>query len=400
MLAACRSEAMARLASGRSQLADHVIVCRERESLGDNTFRVFQTSFFENLLGGASVATSFKLAKHKLRRMASDIEEEVQTKLNNRFITPQDRARVSMLKEQASELNKVENFLLLPEGGDHDVSFSFKAYSPPPPKLKTWIPACPEWFNPSPFQMQLIWAVGNYLQLQRNLFSALQYHEDSSRGESNNHRWVQMTGPRKSGRSSIAKYIAWRLGLYDEEGPDGIFWVEGGKSRADVMQRFVEALPEQDCSRLRESRLSDDFARLKRFMTLNADRPMLLIIDDVDDVKDDDREKLFKDLMSLGTRLHILTMSERPILVRELHSNSEKLDLAKILPKLLFKKIFKQSAHSLKCQRFTGQMSQLKPYHFSKLWGRCHFAGPTVCVVYSFSFTFKSHVVWLTESES
>jgi len=233
MLAACHSEAAAKGAFGHSKLADHVIVCREKESIGDNTFRLFQTAFFENLLGGASVSTSFRLAEEKLLGMATDIEKEVD-KLRNSlrrrpFLKPCARgiARVTMLEEQISELKGVKNFLLLPEGGDHDVRFSFKPYSPSSPKLKTWVPARPEGFNPAPFQRQLIWAVDNYLQLQRSSFSALQ-HGDSDQANSNSHRWVQMRGPKKSGRSSIAKYIAWRLSLYDMEGPDGIFWVVAG----------------------------------------------------------------------------------------------------------------------------------------------------------------------------
>eukprot|EP00466_Bigelowiella_natans_P021061 jgi/Bigna1/87212/estExt_fgenesh1_pg.C_170223 len=347
MLAACHSEAAAKGAFGHSKLADHVIVCREKESIGDNTFRLFQTAFFENLLGGASVSTSFRLAEEKLLGMATDIEKQVD-KLRNSlrrrpFLKPCPRgiARVTMLEEQISELKGVKNFLLLPEGGDHDVRFSFKPYSPSSPKLKTWVPARPEGFNPAPFQRQLIWAVDNYLQLQRSSFSALQ-HGDSDQANSNSHRWVQMRGPKKSGRSSIAKYIAWRLSLYDMEGPDGIFWPQLTLQLSDMLTGSAE-----------ETNTTLVFAQ---------------IIDDVDDVAADDRAKLFKNLMSLGSRLHILTISENRIDVEGLNSNSDDLDLGKKLCKLHFIWIFRRSAHSLRGKEFAKQMGKIKPKHFSRLW--------------------------------
>ncbi|MEO1384587.1 MAG: hypothetical protein AAFV78_15295, partial [Bacteroidota bacterium] len=167
-----------------------------------------------------TVSSSFEAAKQKLRNMASE------------YITLSQRypKHTSQYKRTAEYLaDEAKKYLLLPEDGNHNVGFSFRPYSPPSTKLKkSWVPALPDYFHPAPFLKQVKWAVGHYLQLQGNLFKAMQRDQESS----TRHRWVQITGPSKVGKTSAAKYIAWRLRLYDSEGPDAIFWVGASGTHA------------------------------------------------------------------------------------------------------------------------------------------------------------------------
>mmetsp|Transcript_22551 Transcript_22551/g.37688 ORF Transcript_22551/g.37688 Transcript_22551/m.37688 type:complete len:82 (+) Transcript_22551:1481-1726(+) len=54
----------------------------------------------------------------------------------------------------------------------------------------------------------------------------------------------------------------------------------------------------------------DPYERIKRFFLTISDRPVLMIIDGADNVKVEDRAKLFEDLIDLP-RLHILTTSTK-----------------------------------------------------------------------------------------
>eukprot|EP00466_Bigelowiella_natans_P020127 jgi/Bigna1/86157/estExt_fgenesh1_pg.C_80205 len=361
MLAACKSEAVAQVLV-RLKAVDHIIVCSEEELLGDKAVRIFQTVFFERLLGGDAVLTSFEAAKQQLKDMASTFTKQSK---GHETHTSQHKE----LLRKAKRLNEeVKKYLLLPKDGNHDVRFSFKPYSPPPAKLKSWLPALPQYFHPAPFLKQLKWAVDHYLQLQRNLFTAVQRDQENS----TRHRWVQLTGPSKVGKTSAAKYVAWRLKRYDVEGPDGIFWVSGGKSRNEVVQNLMN-LPDMKYLYTEKAGKLDPYERIKRFFLTISDRPVLMIIDGADEVKIEDREKLFTDLMDLSPRLHILTTSTKPIQLQGFDSNKEDLML-NVWHWRLFEKFFKMRAYAFKDSNFEKLIEDgIQHKYFTKLYASKHF---------------------------
>eukprot|EP00466_Bigelowiella_natans_P008270 jgi/Bigna1/63597/fgenesh1_kg.56_\ len=165
MLASCGSEAVAKRFVD-SKVVDHIIVCNKNKLLGNEAVQIFQTVFFEKLLGGATVSTSFKSAKQKLKDMASVLKKEAADlikKADNleeksirvkEFRSEYDKckSRAKMLTKRAEQLNEeVDECLLLPKDGNHDIAFSFKPYSPPTAKIKTWHPAPPNNFYPEHF---------------------------------------------------------------------------------------------------------------------------------------------------------------------------------------------------------------------------------------------------------
>jgi len=339
--------------------------------LGNKVVRIFQTVFFEKLLCGATVSTAFQAAKNKLKHMADTYKKEAERlekliKNPKTFDNKHDEyaSRAKRLTKKEKMLNEeVQKYLLLPADGNHDVSFSFRPYFPPTTTLKTWIPAHPNKFYLAPFCKQLKWANDHYLQLRRNLYAAMQHdHETSMR-----HRWVQITGPKRIGKTSVARYIAWRLSLYDKEGPDGIFWVAGGKSHDEVMLNFIKRFPKTVLSRTEKSEKHDPCGLMKEFFAERENPPTLLIIDDADDIKAEDRVKLFENLMNLNPRLHILTTSLSPIQVRGFDSN--KADLKLEVPRIMFRKFFQKRADEFQDYKFqTLVKNKMKPYHFSTLW--------------------------------
>jgi len=376
MLAACESEAVAE-GFVDSKVVDHIIVCNKNKLLGNKAVQIFQTVFFERLLCGATVSTSFKSAKEKLKDMASDLKKEAGVlikKADNleKYIADpricnvyhEYKSRTKKLTKRAEQLyEEVKECLLLPKDGNHDIAFSFKPYFPPFAKIKTWHPAPPIKFYPDPFCEQLKWGTDHYLQLQRNLHSALQFDDKNSI----RHRWVQITGPKNIGKTSVAKFIAWRLSLYDTEGPDGIFWVTGAKSGDGVMQNFMENLIEDESFPTKKAENCDPYGLIKGFFRKKDNPPTLLIIDDVEGVKAEDREKLFKNLMILNPRLHILTTSLTPIEVKGCDSNKKDLKLEG-LPKIKFKNFFKERVYDFEDSKYKTLIREnVKPYHFTKL---------------------------------
>jgi len=157
--------------------------------------------------------------------------------------------------------------------------------------------------------MQLKRTIDHYLL--RNLYTAMQSDHENSMCS----RWVQITGPKGIGKTSVAKFIASLLRRYDNEGPDGIFWVEG-KNYDEVIQSFIKRLNESS-----PTEKIENFDTCEKFFTGKEDPRTLLIIDDVDEIKEADHEKLFDYLMNLNRGLHILTTSNAPITVKGFGSN-------------------------------------------------------------------------------
>eukprot|EP00466_Bigelowiella_natans_P015318 jgi/Bigna1/89319/estExt_fgenesh1_pg.C_470034 len=362
LLAACQSEAVAQELIDLKAV-DHVIVCVKNKLLGDKGMRIFQTVFFDRLLRGATVSTSFEAAKQKLKDMANTFIER-----SKGHETHTSRYK-SLVRKAEYLTEEVDKYLLLPKDGNHNVRFSFKPYSPPPTKLESWLPALPGYFHPAPFLKQLKWAVDHYLQLQRNLFTAVQRDKENSA----RHRWVQLTGPSKVGKTSAAKYIAWRLKLYDIEGPDGIFWVQSGKGRDDVIENFMKALPDMKSKQTEKPGKIDHYERIKRFFIPISRRPVLMIIDGADNVKGEDGAKLFKDLMDLSPRLHILTTSTNPIQLQGFDSNKEDLKL-QVWSKESFKTFFKMRAYDFGDSKFSKLVYDgIRAKHFTNLYASEHF---------------------------
>mmetsp|Transcript_20333 Transcript_20333/g.32766 ORF Transcript_20333/g.32766 Transcript_20333/m.32766 type:complete len:157 (+) Transcript_20333:690-1160(+) len=98
-----------------------------------------------------------------------------------------------------------------------------------------------------------------------------------------------------------------------------------------------------------------------------------MIIDGADEVKIEDREKLFTDLMDLSPRLHILTTSTKPIQLQGFDSNKEDLML-NVWPKILFEKFFKMRAYAFKDSNFEKLIEDgIQHKHFTKLYASKHF---------------------------
>jgi len=87
------------------------------------------------------------------------------------------------------------------------------------------------------------------------------------------------------------------------------------------MQKFMRNFIEDESFRTENVQNCDPYGLIKGFFAKKANPPTLLIIDDVEGVKAEDREKLFKNLMNLNPRLHILTTSLIPIEVKGFDSN-------------------------------------------------------------------------------
>jgi len=206
--------------------------------------------------------------------------------------------------------------------------------------------------------MQLKRTIDHYLL--RNLYTAMQSDHENSMCS----RWVQITGPKGIGKTSVAKFIASLLRRYDNEGPDGIFWVEG-KNYDEVIQSFIKRLNESS-----PTEKIENFDTCEKFFTGKEDPRTLLIIDDVDEIKEADHEKLFDYLMNLNRGLHILTTSNAPIRVKGFDSNEKGLKL-EFLPKEIFKRVFYERARDLGDSKFQTLVDEIKrkPSLFSELYG-------------------------------
>mmetsp|Transcript_30068 Transcript_30068/g.41904 ORF Transcript_30068/g.41904 Transcript_30068/m.41904 type:complete len:130 (+) Transcript_30068:145-534(+) len=113
----------------------------------------------------------------------------------------------------------------------------------------------------------------------------------------------------------------------------------------------------------------EPYERITRFFAHIDDRPVLMIIDNADSVRDEDRAKLFEDLMDLSPRLHILTTSTNPIQLEGFDSNDKDLKL-EAWHKGLFERYFKMRAHDLNDSKFSQLIRKgIKPYHFTRLYG-------------------------------
>jgi len=347
-LAACYSEVVGeKLVKGG--VVRHVVACRKEDVLGDNGAPVFAREFYKRLLGGETVLEAFAQAKRKLRemvrwrieralsilqdhipqsgevraramKMASKLEGKEAPygkKVYNELFALCSQEKVGLDQETKEETKRLlgwafqaeieePKYTLLPrtddgDGKAHDVKYGFKASTRVEPKTG-WIPAPDPFFSRDLVKKRYQAIIRNCRLSIKNDHAVLEKRFAT--------RWTQIVGGTRTGKTALAKAVAWRL-WHDNDGPNAIFWAD--LSRSIDEESVLSAVARSTCSD--ESRhlvAGDPLHALKK---IAESKRILLICDNASSLLRS--SKVFREILSISKSLLLLTTSRETMSDRD-----------------------------------------------------------------------------------